>query len=214
MSGLSEAILVKIRESERDGLEKHRKIAEYEKIIKELQSLDNCEKEKITSLDSKIDWAESGLMAKKVELSKLDIRIKAVLEVIEQKRDEAVTSQQVRLHKLTEMSEIMDGGAETTRGYVARYIADQEEVEARGKAMQEEMEVLKEELFEYEAAKAKRISLEIRIDNVKDKLSKTSDHREQLETKASGLMQELKAPILSFINSYFLQFSAKICIDC
>lgn len=29
MSGLSEAILIKIRESERDGLEKHRKIAEY-----------------------------------------------------------------------------------------------------------------------------------------------------------------------------------------
>ena len=43
MSGLSEAILLKIRESERDGLEKHRKIAEYEKLVKELHFLDSCE---------------------------------------------------------------------------------------------------------------------------------------------------------------------------
>ena len=42
---------------------------------------------------------------------------------------------------------------------------------------------MQEELFNNEAAKAKRSSLEIQIDNVKNKLSKTSDLREQLEAK-------------------------------
>ena len=200
MSGLSEAILIKIRESERDGLEKHRKIAEYEKIIKELQFLDKYEEEKITSLESKIDQAENDLMARKVELSKLDIRTNAVLEVIEQKRDEAVTSQQTRLQKLREMTEIVDGGAEITRSYVSKYsiIADKEEVEARRKVRQEkmekerqEMEVLMEELSEYEAAIAKRSSLEAQIDKAEDKLSETSELRDHLEAEASGLMQEL-----------------------
>ncbi len=200
MSGLSEAILIKIRESEREGLEKHRKIAEYEKIIKELQFLDNCEKEKITSLETKIDQAEGDLMARKVELSKLDIRIKAVEQVIEQKRDEAVTSQQARLQKLREMTEMMDGVAENTRSYVSKYsiIADPEEVEARRKARQEEMEqerqemeVLKEELSEYEAAIARRSSLETRIAQAKEKLAENTELRDQLEAEASSLMQEL-----------------------
>jgi len=200
MSGLSEAILLKIRESERDGLEKHRKIAEYEKLVKELHFLDNCEKEKISSLESKIKEAESDLMARKVELSILEIRIKAVNEVIEQKRVEAVSSQQARLQKLKEMTELMDGIAETTASYVSRYsiIADPEVAETRRKVREEmmeqerqEREVLLNELSEFEDALAKRNSLERRIEETKKAFSETSKLNDQLETDASGLMQKL-----------------------
>ena len=200
MSGLSEAILLKIRESERDGLEKHRKIAEYEKLVKELHFLDNCEKEKISSLESKIKEAESDLMARKVELSILEIRIKAVNEVIEQKRVEAVSSQQARLQKLKEMTELMDGIAETTASYVSRYsiIADPDVAETRRKVREEmmeqerqEREVLLNELSEFEDALAKRNSLDRRIDEAKKAFSETSKLNNQLETEASGRMQEL-----------------------
>ena len=200
MSGLSEAILLKIRESERDGLEKHRKIAEYEKLVKELHFLDNCEKEKISSLETKIEEAETDLIARKVELSVLEIRIKSVNEVIEEKREDAVSCQQARLQKLKEMTELMDGVAETTANYVSRYsiIADPEVVEARRKVREEmieqerqEREVLLNELSEFEDALAKRNSLETQIEEAKKALSETSKLKDQLDIEASGLMQEL-----------------------
>ena len=88
MSDFSEAILSKIKESEEASIEKQRKIAEYEKEIKELKFLDNCEKEKITELKAKRAQANIDLMSKRIEKSKLQIRGEAVLGVIEQKRDE------------------------------------------------------------------------------------------------------------------------------
>ena len=53
------------------------------------------------------------------------------------------------------------------------------------------MEVLKEELSEYEAAIARRSSLETRIDQAKEKLAENTELRDQLEAEASSLMQEL-----------------------
>ena len=202
MADFAEAVLMKIKESEADAVEKHNKLRSCELQVEELKrKLEECDRE-VEQARRKVVVAKAALQSRKVDLAQYTICHDSMKQQSEALSDKISAATLSREDKLQEMTDMVDRITADTKQFITSYglMASEDAVRQRRNSVRSELvgeleavEKLYVEVNKMEEAVAEKEKISMEVEQMRKELNEAKELRKNLEREASELMGKVSS---------------------
>jgi len=199
---MSDLILQKIKQSEIDGTEKHKKINELENEISSLETQSDFIEKKVETLKENIKKSKSTLLSKKIEHGQILMKIASIEKFLKMKSEELQQAKRDRITSLRNMTAEMDKMAEKTDEHLKHYglCADSDivknrrlEQENKVKLVMDSIQSLKDKIQLYSVTLVRKNQAIADEEKAKQEVEDARKMKEKLELEAENLMMKANA---------------------